>query len=209
MTRTSSTSTLVLHAAPSSPNTVCTSTSCTLPASARFVEVAVFTGEQKDLKFGALREGKRKLKDKGRKAFSKLSSGRHSDHNQKDAKAAEGDDAGSLSSSSSSSSSDDEGGFSISPFSFRSDSSKFRFDPKRKYELDDVGRLRDLVESKHRDQPEVRLQAECVRPPSSVATTVSQCGQKISSSPTYLDVVDFILSLHLYLVGIVYDVFFC
>lgn len=46
--------------------------------------------------------------------------------------------------------------------------------PRRLYNTDDVGRKYDLIGAKRKVGGSVRLQVECLRPPDSVVTTVSE-----------------------------------
>lgn len=51
---------------------------------------------------------------------------------------------------------------------------KFGDSPRREYRTEDVGRLKDLVGAKRKGGETVRLKVECLRPPDSVVTTVSE-----------------------------------
>lgn len=140
----------------------------------RFVEAAVYTDHTPD----STRKLRRKAKSaarKGHSAFSRASikaglSGMFSD-----------DDDDSSSNSSSNDSGDRKGKSGdhekhhtlFSSFRWGAQG-KFGDSPRREYKTDEVARLKDLVGGKRKVGGEVRLKVECLRPPDSVVTTVSE-----------------------------------
>lgn len=153
----------------------------------------MYAGKRRGSTSKALRERKRKIKDaahKSRQVLKKWASSGGDTRGDESGKGLAGDsDMDEEEEEEEEGDEEDEGAeeeeeelgggrkeFMFSSFRW-SNRGKFGFDSrKRKYETDDVGRLRDLVSERRKGKREMRLKVECLRPPTSVTTTVSDEG---------------------------------
>lgn len=153
----------------------------TVPCTRRYIDAGVYTRKAKSYAAEAFLKRKRKMKKTAQ--MSRQAMKHFSAHKKKREEREGSGEAGDIESGEeqkkeegegSDGDGDDDGGDGDMFSSFRwGGKSKYGFEPLR-YKTEEVGRLRDLTAEKRGVlEKGVRLQVDCMRPHSSVATTVS------------------------------------